>query len=211
MKKSILGGLVVLILLSWTYAALSQRPGDEKDTDKKPVLTQNTELDDLAKRLIIQQQESRENLRRLAEGQIKSIEIGEIKPDQKQVFIKAFYTDQSTLDGRVDLESVQNKLYIARVTRLSNLPLLPGQQVASFGSQELELGRQLVESQGENQTFINDLINGKIGRLDINNIVKTGTDSIIVEATRVDKDGGTKAVKINMVFLNGYWYLKNIE
>lgn len=212
MRKFILVGIVITLLLSWTYAARSQKQDAGGGNSNKPVqeTTQSVELDNLAKRIVIQQQESRENLRRLAEGQIKTIEIGSINQNEKQIFIKAFYTDQTSLDGRIDLESVQGKLYIDKVTRLSAIQNLPGQQVATVGTGEMNLGRQLVKSQGENQDIPNSLLKGDITKIEINNIVKDGSDSTTIEAATTFKDGTSRPLKISMTFLNGFWYIKGL-
>lgn len=204
--------LALALLLSWSYAALSQRPdmGVTVQGKRQKDPAKEEELNDAAKQLVIQQQESRENMRRLAEGQIKNMDVVGVDKKEKEVFIKVFYADQSSLDGRIDIESVQgNKLCVVKITRLGNSSKAPGGQVASVGPEELDLGRSLVQAQLDEQDVMNDLLDGNIKGLVINNTQKTGNDASTVEATAAFKNGTSKLAKIDMVFFKGFWYVKS--
>ncbi|MCL5292411.1 MAG: hypothetical protein M1548_07790 [Actinobacteria bacterium] len=210
MKKIIIGSVVLALalLLSWSYSAVSQRQDSvnvQGKSQQSPAKA--AEYNDLAKKLIIDQQNSRENMRRLAEGQIKNIDVIGVNQNDKQVFIKAFYTDQSSLDGIVYIDNVQDKFYMTQIRRLSNAGV-PG-QMASIGPGEMKLGDSLVQTQADNQEVFTDLLNGTISKIVFNNTVKKSNENVTIEGTVFNKDGTTEPVTIDMVFLNGFWYVKS--
>lgn len=211
MKKIVIGSVVLALalLLSWSYSAVSQRQDSvnvQGKSQQSPAKA--AEYNDLAKKLIIDQQNSRENMRRLAEGQIKNIDVIGVNQNDKQVFIKAFYTDQSSLDGIVYIDNVQDKFYMTQIRRPSDAGV-PGQQMASIGPGEMKLGDSLVQTQADNQEVFTDLLNGTISKIVFNNTVKKSNENVTIEGTVLDKDGTTKPVTIDMVFLNGFWYVKS--
>lgn len=213
MKKIAIAAIVITILLIWNFAVLSQRPDQTESEENQSggaELTANSETDELAKKFIIQEQESRENLRRLAEGQVKSLQFGQADSANKQVFVTAIYDDQTQMAGRIDYIEYQGKLYYTRVTNLDNLNNLPGEQVAILSNEEIELGKKIVEEQGEYQDFIQKTVNGQMSKLDITNIIKND-DARTLEGTAVQTDGTTQPFKIEMVFQNGFWYVQSMS
>ena len=208
MKKSLIAALVVTLVLTWSYTALTQRQAAGEATRSENREVQSTETDDLAKRIIIQQQESRENLRRLAEGQIKSFEIINTDPGQKQVFIRTIFSDGTTLDGRIDMETSAGKLYVMRAANITNQSL-SDQQVATLSNEDLALGNEIVKSQGEEQDCQTQLLNGDYTKITIDSL-SAGQNSTVINATGTLKNGTTKPIKINMTLLNGFWYIKSL-
>ncbi len=211
MRKFLFGALILTMLFSWTYLGLTQKADPGTEAQESKVAQENdTADDDLAKKMIIQEQESRENLRRLAEGQVKSFEVTAVQTDQNQIEVNTFYTDDSSLHGLVHFQDIDGKVYITKITHDAAIPLLPGNDVATLSDEELQLGRDLVKSQAANQEVPKDLRDGNITKLVINSKTKDDADTTTLEATATLKDGSSKEVKINMVFLNGFWYIKSL-
>ncbi len=231
MKKNVLLSFIIIIsLLIYSFFAFGCRPPSEKEskaqvtttTEKKDEPEENGEEDgelseedkeDFARKVIAEQQESRADLRRLAEGDIKEIIINKVtKKDGKVIIdISVVSIGQDTEDGQIVLneiipEGMENSFYyFAELTRGS-----PPATTENVGLEEIDLGKEIVEQQFEHQQTIQDLIDGKIEKIVIDK-VDLGTEEGTIEITVVYKDGTTKEGIIKMQYLNGYWYLVSIE
>jgi hypothetical protein len=215
MKKRQVIILSIIVGVLFLYLIASQAAPSSKNV---PVAngggsdsTATVAQEHIAKQIMIEQQQSRENLRRLAEGQIKSLAIGNLNnlsPDQVQIDITANFTDGTSLPGRVDLRKVGSTWYLFRITRNANLE--PGSiedLVATVGGKELDIGKEIVQQQSKSQETITKLVQGEITNISLDNIVNKDNKATL-QTTVTMKDGSTKAAEIKQLYYRGFWYIE---
>lgn len=218
MKKVSIVGIVAALLFSMFVTGCSTlgfgSPGSNEEPNIKPVAAvkdDTKEVDEnLAKQLIAQQRQSRENMRRLAEGQIKSFTADNVTKweDKVSVKITANYSDNAQLVGFMDFIKKGNDWYLSTITRESLYPLPPASTEGISGSL-LQMGKDIVVEQRDNQEIIKDLIDGKINRLEIDD-VNASIDDTTLEVTVLYKDNTKVNGTMELTRQDGYWYLTKI-
>lgn len=207
----LIGGLIGALLYYWlVFIPKKKLPKKETTSERQ---REKIELK-LAKEIMSQQKESNisPNLRRLAEGEIKKITVGEAAPltDEVKVAIEAFYTDESSLKGEMTFWRREGKWYLVEVTREPRLPNPPtGTLVKELSSEDIKLGKKIVAQQQKHQEIITDLVTGQVKELTFDR-ADLRTEASFVDTTINYANGKKTKVIVELIFQGGSWYLVTI-
>lgn len=209
----VLAALFVVGGYTWIeqLLGLKERPVkryEKKETAKERAAREETEFK-LAQEIISQQRESKENLSRLADGQIKKITVDRVStiPNEASVAIEAFYTNESSLAGAMSFWRRDGIWYLIEVTRQPRLPNPPrGTLIGGLTEEDVAIGKQIATEQRKHQEVITDLITGQVRYLRVDR-VDGRTETATVYVTTGYADGKKLKVAIDMSFVNGYWYI----
>lgn len=218
MNRVIATGIAVMFLLplllgGCSWLGLSRKPKAKqkfapvKVRRKAPV--RKVDLD-LAKLVIVEQQASRENMRRLAEGQIKGFAVdGATRQGGKAIVkVTCSYSDNSTLGGYIEFVYENGLWYLSSITRESPYP--PSTPSTDDLSQSLiEMGKGILKEQAENQQLITDIVGGEVKSVVVDDVA-TEPSSSLLDITLLYDDGSTVKGNVKLKYRDGYWYLTKI-
>lgn len=218
MKRVSIAIIILLILafaasgctqIKW-FLGLEKRPTKEhkRKESTKDSISKATETK-LAREIMSQQRESKDNLSRLADGQIKRITVDKVTtiPNEASLAIEAFYTDNSSLPGALAFWRRGGKWYLVEVTRQPRLPNPPtGTLVEDLTKEDIAIGRKIVREQIKHQETVTDLVTEQVKELDIDQ-VDAQTETATVYVTALYVTGDKLNITMDMSFVNGYWYI----